>query len=259
MANILEWECILECNYGCAYCTNGRNEVLAKPIKYEKDKAKVFAFLDMLKERYPTDELFLFGGEPFVHPFIDEIIGHLNAIEMPFIIQTNGSVTERIKQIAEQHDFRIQVSVHPTEIKEKDRDAYLRGLFELQKIIRRIDVMFIGKPSLEYYKEIVGFLRNKKMLYLAPLADFNIDEEIVNNHLFEFNRLKPTITGMVYQFEQGDRSFKWEQQMRGVWTPKGKPCMYKDKYILFDPSLNSFSCNYRQNNDICPNQQCFLM
>ena len=257
MANILEWECVLECNYRCAYCTNGHNGVIPTPIKYEKDRSKVFAFLDMLKERYPTDELFLFGGEPFVHPFIDEIIGYLNQIEMPYIIQTNGSIPERIKSIADEHNFKIQVSVHPTEI--RNADQYLNGIIELQDIIRRIDVMYMGEESLKWYRQIHSHLKDKTVLYLAPLADFNIDETIANNHLFEFNRLKQSVYNHVYQFEKGERSFKWEEQMRGVWTPKGSPCMYKGRYILFDPQLKSYSCNYRQNNEICPNQQCFLM
>lgn len=257
MANILEWECILECNYECAYCTNGRNSVLAKPIKYEKDETKVFAFLDSLKERYPDDELFLFGGEPFVHPFIDKIIGHLNKIGMKFIIQTNCSVPQRISKIALEHDFQIQVSVHPTEIKNDIR--YVAGLAALQRLIRRIDIMYVGKPSLEWYKNILPFLEDKSVLYLAPLADFNVDDETHNNHLFEFNKLKQSIYGKVYQFEHGLRSTLWEEQMKNVWTPKGKPCAYKDRYILFDPALQSYSCNYRQNNDICPNQHCFLM
>lgn len=257
MENILEWECILECNYRCSYCTNGHNGVLNTPIRYEKDKSRVFSFIDKMKEKWPNTELFLFGGEPFVHPFIDEIIGHLNSVAMPFVIQTNCSLPKRIKEIREKHDFKIQVSVHPTEI--KNEKIFIDNVCELQDIIRRIDVMYVGDTSLKYYRDIHTRLNDTSVLYLAPLADFNIDETIVNNHLFEFNRLKKTVYGKVYQFEKGDRSFKWEEQMRGAWTPKGKTCLYKGRYILFDPQLKSYSCNYRENNDICPNQQCFLM
>ena len=257
MENILEWECVLECNYCCPYCTNGHNGVLETPIRYEKDKSKVFAFIDMLKEKWPTTELFLFGGEPFVHPFIDEIIEKLNSADMPYIVQTNGSVYKRIKEIAKRHKFQIQISVHPTEI--KNRKKYLEGIIELQEITRRIDVMYTGEDALEYYREIYPQLKNKDILYIAPLADFNIEEDIVNNKLFEFNKLKNSVYDKVYQFEKGERSFKWEDQMKGLWTPKGNPCMYKGKYMLFDPQLKSYTCNYRENNDICPKQQCFLM
>lgn len=254
---IVEWECVLDCNYKCAYCTNGRNSALAVPIRYEKDKSKVFAFIDMLKERWPTDELFLFGGEPFVHPFIDEIIAYLNQVQLPYIVQTNCSLPKRIKEVREQHEFKIQVSVHPTEIKNKE--AYLQGIKELQGIIRRIDVMYTGEDALQWYRDIHPLLDDKTVLYLTPLADFNIGETIVNNALFEFNKLKKSVYNKIYQFEKGERSFDWENQMNGVWSPKGKPCMYKDRYILFDPQLKSYSCNYRQNNDICPNGECFIM
>lgn len=253
---IVEWECILDCNYKCDYCTNGRNSALDKPIRYEKDKSRVFKFLDLMKQKWPDDELFLFGGEPFLHPFLGEIIQHLNDIGMKFIIQTNGSISKRILELSKQYDFKIQVSVHPDEIK---RPGYFEGLLEIQHLIRRIDVMYIGESSLQWYRKIHKSIDNKEVLYLAPLADFNIDGDIVNSKLFEYNEMKKSFLSKVYRFESGDRSYKWEEQMKGVWTPKGKPCLYQGQYILYDPQLKSYSCNYRQNNEICPNGQCFLM
>ena len=50
---ILEWECILDCNFTCEYCVNSRNSALDKPIKFEKNKDKIFNFLTELKEKYP--------------------------------------------------------------------------------------------------------------------------------------------------------------------------------------------------------------
>ena len=88
---IVEWECILDCNYNCKYCTNGRNTVLDKPIKHIEDPVKIYNFLSMLKNNYPDSELFLFGGEPFLHPKIDFIINTLNELNMKFVIQTNFS------------------------------------------------------------------------------------------------------------------------------------------------------------------------
>ncbi len=254
---IVEWECILECNLRCAYCTNGHNGVVSPPIRYERDRSKVFAFIDMLKDRYPDDELFLFGGEPFVHPFIEDIIGHLNKVDMKFVVQTNCTLPQRILAAAADHPFTIQVSVHPNDI--ANWALYRQGVTDVQHITRRIDVMFVGDNSFSAYADLLPYIKDKSMLYLAPVADFNTSEHIVNNQLFLFNKLKQSIHGRVYRFEDGDRSFKWEDQMRGVWTPKGKPCMYKDAYVLYDPMLVPYTCNYRQNNDICPNQQCFLM
>jgi organic radical activating enzyme len=252
---LVEWECVLECNYRCPYCTNGHNGVLETPIRYEKDKNKVYDFIRMLKEKYPDVELFLFGGEPFVHPFIEDIIHWLNKVGMDFVVQTNAALPKRIAKIDE--PMKVQVSVHSTQI--KDWEEYLDGLGLILDKLHRIDVMYDGERSLQMYRDIVKRYGNLPYLYLAPLADFNIEEDIVNSHLFRYNELKNSPYSQVYRFEVGARSFKWEEQMKGVWSPKGKPCMYAGRYILYDPQLRSYTCNYRDNNEICPNDHCFLM
>jgi len=253
---IIEWECILECNYKCFYCGNGRNDMLDESIPHEQDKTKVFKFLDDIKLHYPDDELFVFGGEPFCHPFIGEIIHHMNEIGLNYIIQTNFSLTDKIRRILDNEQFEIQISLHDTEIVDIPKLIY--DISDLQHIIRRIDVMYDGQQSLDLYKQVLPILDNRDILYVTPIADFNLDD-VCNNHLFEFNRLKKTVIGKVYRFEKGDRSFKWERQMKGEISYKGDVCIYKDKYVLFDASLHKYTCNYRQNNNDCPNDQCFLM
>lgn len=253
---MVEWECILECNYRCFYCGNGRNDMLHKPIRYETDKVRTFKFLDKIYKEFPDEELFVFGGEPFIHPFIDEIIGHMNEIGMKFVIQTNFSFIDRIKQMLDVHEFTVQVSLHPTEI--NDKMQILNGIEELQNIIRRIDIMFVGQTSLDLFKDVLPRLTNKRVLHTTPVGDFNL-KGVCNEHLYRFNEMKRAVYGKVYQFEEGDRSFDWEEQMKGGSIYKGRPCIYKDRYVLFDPSLKRYMCNYRQNNEVCPNDQCFLM
>lgn len=253
---IVEWECILECNYKCFYCSNGRNDMLDTPIKYETDKAKVFVFLDKLKKEYPEEELFVFGGEPFLHPFIEDIVHHMNEIGMYFVIQTNFSRSDIITNISENENLKIQISLHSTEI--QDKIGLIKDIQKLEHIIRTIDVMYTGKESLSLYREVRDALYTKDVISLAPVADFNMDN-VCNHHLYDFNKLKNSIYRVAYQFERGDRSFNWEQQMKGEISYQGGECLYKDRYVLFDPALNRYTCNYRQNNDVCPNKQCFLM
>lgn len=249
---IVEWECILDCNFTCEYCVNSRNSALDKPIKFEKNKDKIFEFLNQLKAKFPNEELFIFGGEPFLHPFISEIIKYLNDINMKFIIQTNGSKIDIIKNI--DHRFMVQVSIHPSQINNKEK--FIQNLVDISHLIRRIDVMYIGDISLEYVKELIPFFKNK--IVVKPVADFKFTN-VANQHLYKFNQIKQSLKGKVYNFEEGNRSFLWEDQMKGNLTYKGKPCAYKDIYVLYDPMLNKYNCSYRQNNEICPNEHCFLM
>lgn len=253
---MIEWECILECNYKCFYCGNGRNDMLESPIDYERYKQKVFDFLDKLKAEFPHEELFIFGGEPFLHPFIEEIIHYMNIIGLRFVIQTNFSRADIITDILRKESVKLQISLHTTEI--RDRIKLIKDIRDLQYFVRRIDVMYVGKKSLSLYREVRDVLENKEMLFLAPVADFNI-EGVCNHHLYDFNMLKKGAHRAVYQFEKGGRSFNWENQMRGNISYEGSDCLYRDNYVLFDPSLARHTCNYRQTNDVCPNKQCFLM
>ena len=255
---MIEWECILECNYKCSYCCrfNGPAGVTG-PIRYEKDKDKVFSFLSSLKEKYPESELFLFGGEPFVHPFIEDIVSHLNSVGMSYVIQSNFTLYDRMRSLLEKETFPLQISLHPNDI--EDEEELLKQLPLFIDYIRRIDVMYVGRHTLDLYKKIlpvIGEARDR--MYLTPVADFEFDAGM-NEHLYDFNKLKnDPVYGRVYNFEDGERSFLWEDQMKGNFSLKGKPCPYIGKYLLFDPQLNSYTCNYRQNNELCPNNHCFL-
>lgn len=255
---IVEWEAVLECNYKCHYCSNGRNDLLAKPIRYEKDIDKIRTFLDNIKSQWPDEEVFVFGGEPLLHPNIEQIVEHFNKIDLKFIIQTNFVLTNKVRRMIEMGlDFMVQVSLHPLEI--QDEQTLLNDIKELEHKIRRIDCMYIGRPSLNLYKKTLPYIKDKSKLFLTPVGDFELDN-VVNEHLFEFNRMKQDkLLSKIYNFEAGDRSYKWESMMRGQITTKGKPCLYSGKYILYDPALKSYTCNMRENNVICPHDQCFLM
>jgi|11BtaG_2_1085332.scaffolds.fasta_scaffold01681_9 organic radical activating enzyme len=255
---IVEWEAVLDCNYKCHYCSNGRNDLLDKPIRYEKDMDKIRAFLDNIKEQWPDEEVFVFGGEPLLHPHIEKIVEYFNKIDLKFILQTNFVLTNKIRRMEKMGlDFMVQVSLHPLEV--TDEQTLYNDLKELEHKVRRIDCMYIGEPSMQMYKNVLPYIKDKSKLFLAPVADFELDN-VVNEYLYKFNKIKDDrLLSKVYNFEPGNRSYEWENMMRGKTTTKGKPCLYTGKYILYDPALQSYTCNMRENNEICPHEQCFLM
>lgn len=252
---IVEWEIILDCNYRCEYCTNGRNDLFKPPIKYITDENILYSFIKTLNGKYPNDELFVFGGEPFLHPKIRFIIETLNSFNQPFMIQTNFSQIKIINSLNDL-DFIMQLSIHPTQI--KDIDFIINNIKNNYSKIRKIDVMFY-KGAFEIYKKLEPLFKDK--LYMAPVAGFIgssgvIPVNDINEWLRRFNILKKSSN---INFEKGDRSYKWEKIMKGEIITKGSKCIYKDKYILFDPQLNSYNCSHRIKCDICPNKACFLM
>ena len=123
---LVEWEITLKCNYKCSYCCSTNT----RPTEYRPnsagqappvlDKNQIREFIQMLGETYPGIEIFVFGGEPFVHPRIEYIIETFNEYNIPFVIQTN--LSKHSTKIMNRIDapFTLQVSIHPTEVKLED-------------------------------------------------------------------------------------------------------------------------------------------
>ena len=251
---MLEYECTLKCNYRCDYCTNGRNECLKTPFQ-EASETDVVKFLTKISQTY-SDELFIFGGEPFLAKNIRIILKTLNELKYPYVVQTNFScyniIDECFKNLSTVPRC-LQISIHSEFI--KDWNKLITYIKKYQSYIRNIDVMYSSKNTLKDYRLL--YKHFKDLVHIAPVADFKTSRKKYRYVLYEFNKFKRILSN--FNFESGERSFKWEEQMKGLWTPKGKPCMYKDRYILFAPDLSKYTCSHRLNADVCPNDSCFLM
>ena len=249
---LVEWEITLKCNYKCTYCTN-----LDKSIHPVLDKDQIKAFIKTLGEKYPGVEVFVFGGEPFVHPHIGYIIECFNELNVPFVVQTNFSkksveVIRTIKQ-----PFKVQISIHPTEVSLLE----VEQAFKTPADIRIIDVMYVGQKSLKYYFKLRSILPNHKNIFLTPVTDFGDGESDVL--LKEYNALRNNpLYSKIIQFESvkvGDK-FRSDLWIDENFSPKGKPCMYNDKYFLYGPNLELYNCCYREkHNGMCNHDKCFLM
>ena len=249
---LVEWEITLKCNYKCSYCTN-----LDKSLRPVLDKDAIREFIKGLGEKYPGVEIFVFGGEPFIHPHIDHIIKCFNEFNVPFAIQTNFSEhsVKVMKTIKE--PFSINISVHPTETSIKQ---ITKALSENEININIIDVMYTGKEAIKYYLEIKQ-LTNFSKLYLTPVTDFG--DGISEPLLREYNELrKQSVYSKIIQFED---VIRFGRQRSEIWLDPefntfGKPCLYKNQYFLYGPNLELYNCCYRQKtNGICNKQKCFLM
>jgi organic radical activating enzyme len=246
----VEWEVTMKCNYSCTYCTN-----LDKSIYPVQDRETIRNFIKMLSETYPGVEVFVFGGEPFVHPDIEYIIQCFNELNVPFVIQTNLSPysISVIKEITQ--PFTMQASIHPTELSLEDLDELLRNP---PANVRRFDIMYSQENALYYYFKVKEISEHT---YLTPITDFG--DGVSDNILRKFNQLKndPHINRIV-QFEDEKRLGQSRSEMWAdiKFSTKGKPCLYKDKYFLYGPNLEMYNCCYRIKTDgTCPKNKCFLM
>jgi organic radical activating enzyme len=251
MDKLVEWEITMKCNYSCGYCTN-----LDKSIYPNLDNKQIYTFIEQLGKDHPGTEIFVFGGEPFVHPKIDYILYCFNLLKIPFVVQTNFSKHSREVMKTINHPFRINISVHPSEV---DIEDVVDGLYECdQSIINIIDVMYVGATSLSYYFTITKAI-NHPHIYLTPIADFG--DGISDTVLDEYNKLRDKFSKAI-KFEDVERLGR---QRSEVWADRkfntiNKPSLYKDKYFLYGPDFRLHNCCYRITTDgICPKTKCFLM
>jgi len=264
MKNILvEWEIILSCNYDCGYCG-----LLDNTIKPTTDEKKLDTFIKNLHEKYPNIEIFLFGGEPFLHPKIEFIIERFLYYKQPFIIQTNfsnKSVTsiKAIKNI--KYNIPINISIHPDQCNINDVITNIENIKNIE--IHNLDVMYIGKKSIEYYNKIKDKIGNE-FLHLTPVTDIGctgyaellkeyntLKRNKIYNKIINFENIERSIDNVTKQ-----RSFIWEDFNDKKYFTYGKPCLYQNRYFLFDPQLNMYNCCYRKiNTGTCINEVCFLM
>jgi len=252
MDKLVEWEITLKCNYKCVYCTN-----LDTSLRPELDEQKIYDFVKMLGETYPGVEIFVFGGEPFVHPKIGHIIKCFNDLNVPFVIQTNFSKhsTKIMKTITD--PYMINISVHPTEV---DIDELVDCLKTTPVNIKTIDVMYTGSEAIKYYFAVKKAIDHDET-YLTPVTDFG--DGVSDTLLAQYLELKKqSIYKQIIKFEDVERLGR---QRSELWLDPNfktfmKPCLYKDRYYLYSPNLELYNCCYRiKTNGLCPKEKCFLM
>lgn len=256
---IVEWEVTMKCNYTCHYCTNldlSRRAVVDRDLLSE--------FINELSRQFPNREIFLFGGEPFVHPEFPWIIEQFNKLSIPFVIQTNFS-SYSLKRMTEMMDlsWNINISVHPTQVTcdevTKTFEDF-RNIFGDWNRIRVVDVMAVG-DALPYYFAIkrLGGLENR--LFYTPVTDFGDGVSDVDLNLYNQQR-HHSVLSQIVQFENVEREGRLRSELWAdhEWTTKGKPCLYKNRYFLYGSDLQLNTCCYRGRvGEICPHQKCFLM
>ena len=245
ISTMVEWEVTMACNYKCNYCTN-----LNPSLKPILDKEKIEAFIMMLGKKYPGVEIFIFGGEPFLHKNIDFIISTFNKLEIPFVIQTNLSNKSQKVLCEINEPVTLQVSIHPTQI--AIENVYIPKDLD----IRVIDVMFTGKIAIDYYLKVRECHEN---VYLTPVTDFG--DGVSDQALREYNRMRANpIWKKVINFEKVERLGKNRSELWEKYSPRGKPCLYDGKYFLYAPDMSLYNCCHGKNHSgICNHDKCFLM
>ena len=264
MASI-EWLISENCNFNCKYCALWDNN--KQP---ETDLTKIKSFLIKIKtlQQKLNLEFFIFGGEPLLHPKIEKIISILDTFNIDYRFQTNLSdyaTNTLLKLKSAGYIFKkLNISVHLSQQSVNEYIENISKLLENNININTIEVMFYGKEMINDYK----ILQNKfDNVVLAPVSDFLV--EGFGDILKQYNQLRIDDTSikfeelkMVHPINQNliYRSFIWQEFIDKIWSPKGKLCLLKDKFFMFDSQLNTFNCCFHDfiTDEICTYDTCFL-
>lgn len=267
----VEWLVTENCNFSCNYCDLYNNRIRAN-----RDMDKTYEFLKGIarKQVIYDFQFFVFGGEPFLHPEISSILNIMNELNIDYVMQTNLSkkAMQRIESIVIQGiDINlINVSVH---FSQQDIDTYIDTITRLLSLnipINNIDIMYDGVYTIKLYRDLVAALPNNLNIFLVPVSDFLVTgfADILREYNtaatnsdysdIKFEQLLMThpVTG-----EEVERSIIWQEFVDNVWSPKGKPCILKDKFLMYDSNFNTFNCCFHDTIEqpyICPYDSCFL-
>ena len=125
------WEITRQCNFHCSYC-----DVYGKPDI--NDYQETLSFLDKLsKDRIV--KLILFGGEPMIHPQLDEILKRVPYFTDIFTnLSSEYSEYERI--IAIKEDIGFYATYHPTKA---DFTEFYEKVKKIAKLTDELRIIFM--------------------------------------------------------------------------------------------------------------------
>ncbi len=208
MAHIIP---IRRCNLACAYCNE--YDDYSKPVPTEVMVARVNRLADL-----GTSILTLSGGEPLLHPDLDEIIAAMRRRGVLACMITNGYllVPERIRRLNRAGLDHLQISidnVNPDDVSKKSLkvlDKKLQSLAELAEFHVNInsvvgggihhpdDALVVGRRALELgFSATVGIIHDSDG-QLRPLGEreravYHEMKAMENRHFARFNFFQDAI------------------------------------------------------------------
>lgn len=126
-------ELLNRCNMHCSYCYNNSSEDSRSQMSVEE----FLRVIDVM-EKYECKNIWLSGGEPFLHPNIIDIIKICREHHLNLGIATNGSyITNYIAEICE-YNPALQISLDSVD---RELNNKYRGAKAFERAIKAIEVL----------------------------------------------------------------------------------------------------------------------
>lgn len=243
------------CNLHCDYCFNHPNLFKLKSMNLE--------YIRTIVEANPgLDKYDLMGGEPLLHPQIDEIIEYLQSQDKKIGLYTNGYFLPRLgigyKNLKLNISFQ---SLESTDKSLKPLTDIAQSIEELQHVypIKLVFLMnnfnkhllpamaeFVEDNFLKISKLTIGAVRNEADYwnddypYVVPMAEYyDLVQEFINNYKGRLN-IDIFTKGALYTESLPKSQENQLNRFKSVYVENQYvPCLYliaRNVKVTFDPS-----------------------
>src|SRR5258707_8025965 len=164
-----------QCNLACTYCNEFDD--FSKPVPLEEMKKRLDALAEM-----GTSIITISGGEPLMHPEMDEVIRHIRRRGMIAGLITNGFYLneERIERLNEAGLEHLQISIDnvvPDEVSKKSLKT-LDGRLEMlaQHAVFQVNINSVLGSGVEDPEDALKIARRARELGVTSTAGVNHDQ-----------------------------------------------------------------------------------
>lgn len=160
------------CNYKCNYCTLNTGKLESN-----------FNSLDTIKKlnnMYNFNNVDILGGEPLLHPDINDILFFLESINKNVVLYSNAS-NQSIKNIKYYNNLKFIFSFHESQV---DFKAFLNNIKKVKNIF---EVVIMVENILNYKKYLNYFNILKSLGYTVYLEGvYTLEDNKINLNILNF-------------------------------------------------------------------------
>jgi hypothetical protein len=230
---VISWNINTACNYRCSYCTQRFKEDRGR---WSRDTPRFLAAFARLPGRW---EIKLSGGEPFVHPTLNEIVEGLAGLGHRISVVTNFSASRaRLSEFVEACRGRLGIfscSLHLEYVSELgeflDKSLWLSDL-----MAQRADPS-LPRPHLcvtsVATRERLGQLEGLALRFRQAGLTFKVQPEKQNRDLIAYEpHEREQILKLGGHNLTGELAFDFQ----------GRPCWSGSRYFILDDQGQAFRC-----------------
>lgn len=235
------------CNLSCKHCFN-RVQPLGT-MRFETLKAIIEKF-----SMFDIPQFVISGGEPFMHPDLQNIISYVSQTPFDYILTTNGTIInhEVLELISHAPNISIQISLDGSCARIHNEQ---RGLGAFEQMERFCDILEKKKIKYQFHSTITK-INYKDMEFICRYA---IDKNVYLDMAFvslvgnaALNREKIALTDNEKIYTYFNLKQKFENHI-GIKLPKILySCAFTNENYVICPSINSNGlvnvCNAMEDN-----------